>query len=54
MEDASAHLRWVASGSKVTRRAFGAVLESLKPDEELCNELGLPKLEPEGMQDFSS
>lgn len=48
MEDASAYLHYVVSGSEITRRAFGAIPESLEPDEELRNELGLPKPESLG------
>lgn len=48
MEDASAYLHHVASGSEMTRRAFGAIPESLEPDEELRNELGLAKPESSG------
>ncbi|GLT77580.1 hypothetical protein SLA2020_491500 [Shorea laevis] len=41
IEDASAYLHYVASGSETTRRAFGAIPETLQPDEEQRKELGL-------------
>ncbi|CAK7348040.1 unnamed protein product [Dovyalis caffra] len=41
MEDVSAYVHYVASGSEASRRAFGAIPESLHPDEEQCKELGL-------------
>ncbi|OWM88231.1 digalactosyldiacylglycerol synthase 2, chloroplastic-like [Punica granatum] len=50
MEDASAYLHYLASGSEISRRAFGAIPGSLEPDEELCNELALPKPKSLGRQ----
>lgn len=41
MQDASAYLHHIASGFEVSRRLFGAIPDSLQPDEELCKELGL-------------
>uniref|UniRef100_A0A2P2LGN4 Digalactosyldiacylglycerol synthase 2, chloroplastic n=2 Tax=Rhizophora mucronata TaxID=61149 RepID=A0A2P2LGN4_RHIMU len=41
MDDASAYLHNVATGSEISRRAFGAIPGSLQPDEEQCKELGL-------------
>ncbi|KAI9182103.1 hypothetical protein LWI28_022118 [Acer negundo] len=41
LEDASAYVHYVASGSEVSRRVFGAIPGSLQPDEELRKELGL-------------
>lgn len=40
-EDASAYLHYLASGFEVSRRFFGAIPESLKPDEDQRKELGL-------------
>ncbi|KAH0980324.1 hypothetical protein GBA52_007501 [Prunus armeniaca] len=42
MEGASAYVHHVASGFEATRRIFGAIPKSLQPDEEQCQELGLP------------
>lgn len=41
MEEASALVHRAASGIEVTRRVFGAIPGSLRPDEEQCKELGL-------------
>ncbi|XP_031390921.1 digalactosyldiacylglycerol synthase 2, chloroplastic-like [Punica granatum] len=41
MEDASTYLHNLASGFEISRRVFGAIPGSLKPDEELSKELGL-------------
>ncbi|TYG40851.1 hypothetical protein ES288_D12G126800v1 [Gossypium darwinii] len=41
MEATPAYLHYVALGFETTRRAFGAIPESLYPDEEQCKELGL-------------
>ena len=41
VDDASAYLHHVASGFEVSRRLFGAVPDSLQPDEQLRKELGL-------------
>lgn len=41
MEDASAYLHFVASGSEASRKAFGAIPGTLQPDAELCEDLGL-------------
>ncbi|XP_057980561.1 digalactosyldiacylglycerol synthase 2, chloroplastic [Malania oleifera] len=41
VEDASAHLHFMASGLEASRRAFGAIPGSLQPDEQQCKELGL-------------
>ncbi|KAB1214418.1 Digalactosyldiacylglycerol synthase 2, chloroplastic [Morella rubra] len=40
-EDASAFMHFVASGSEASRRMFGAIPGSMRPDEEQCKELGL-------------
>ncbi|KAF5733015.1 Digalactosyl diacylglycerol deficient 2 isoform 1 [Tripterygium wilfordii] len=42
LEDASAYLHYAASGFEVSRQVFGAIPGSLRPDEEQCEELGLP------------
>lgn len=41
MENASAYVHYVSSGSEAVRRVFGAIPASLQPDEEQCKELGL-------------
>ncbi|XP_057435587.1 digalactosyldiacylglycerol synthase 2, chloroplastic [Lotus japonicus] len=41
VDDASAYVHHVASGFEISRRMFGAIPGSLKPDEELSKELGL-------------
>lgn len=41
MEDASAFVHYAATGIEASRRAFGAIPGSLKPDEEQCKALGL-------------
>ncbi|KAK4787288.1 hypothetical protein SAY86_011121 [Trapa natans] len=41
VEEASAYIHNLASGFEISRRAFGAIPGSLKPDEELSKELGL-------------
>ncbi|XP_074263283.1 digalactosyldiacylglycerol synthase 2, chloroplastic-like [Silene latifolia] len=41
-EDASAYIHTVVVGNELSRRAFGAIPDTLYPDEELCRELGLP------------
>lgn len=41
VEDASAYVHHVVSGYETTRRVFGAIPETLQPDEEQCKELGL-------------
>ena len=41
VEDASAFVHHVASGIEISRRMFGAIPDSLQPDEELRKELGL-------------
>ncbi|XP_029128027.1 digalactosyldiacylglycerol synthase 2, chloroplastic isoform X2 [Cajanus cajan] len=41
VDDASAFVHHVASGFEISRRIFGAVPDSLQPDEELRKELGL-------------
>ncbi|CAM8894832.1 unnamed protein product [Rhodiola kirilowii] len=41
LEDASAYIHYVTSGSEFSRKVFGAVPGSLEPDEELCKDLGL-------------
>ncbi|KAL5708472.1 digalactosyldiacylglycerol synthase [Ranunculus cassubicifolius] len=41
IEAASALVHFAASGFEVTRRAFGAIPGSLKPNKEQCSELGL-------------
>ncbi|CAM9002623.1 unnamed protein product [Rhodiola kirilowii] len=46
LEDASAYLHYVASGSEFSRKVFGAVPGSLEPDEELCKDLGLSPKKP--------
>jgi digalactosyldiacylglycerol synthase len=40
VEDASAYVHHVASGFEISRRIFGAIPDSLQPDEQLCKELG--------------
>ncbi|PNX93443.1 digalactosyldiacylglycerol synthase chloroplastic-like [Trifolium pratense] len=40
VEDASAYVHHVASGFEVSRRIFGAIPDSLQPDEQLRKELG--------------
>ncbi|KAG5135062.1 hypothetical protein JHK82_026250 [Glycine max] len=41
VDEASAYVHHVASGFEVSRRIFGAIPDSLQPDEELRKELGL-------------
>ncbi|XVF73253.1 hypothetical protein PTKIN_Ptkin12aG0186700 [Pterospermum kingtungense] len=41
VEDTSAYIHHVALGFETTRRAFGAIPDSLNVDEEQCKELGL-------------
>ncbi|RZS23971.1 hypothetical protein BHM03_00056987, partial [Ensete ventricosum] len=41
VEEASAFLHNTVSGIEVARCAFGAIPETLQPDEQLCKELGL-------------
>ncbi|URE24269.1 digalactosyldiacylglycerol synthase 2 [Musa troglodytarum] len=41
LEEASVYLHQKISGIEVARRAFGAIPKSLKPDDQLCRELGL-------------
>lgn len=41
MDEASANLHFLASGFELSRRVFGAIPGTLKPDEQLCRELGL-------------
>lgn len=41
VEEASAFLHNTISGIEVARCAFGAIPETLQPDEQLCKELGL-------------
>ncbi|XP_019413860.1 PREDICTED: digalactosyldiacylglycerol synthase 2, chloroplastic-like [Lupinus angustifolius] len=41
VEDASAFVHHVASGFEISRRIFGAIPDSLQPDEQLRKELGL-------------
>ncbi|XP_057532232.1 digalactosyldiacylglycerol synthase 2, chloroplastic [Amaranthus tricolor] len=41
LEDASAYIHNAVSGFEFTRTAFGAIPGTLKPDEEICKELGL-------------
>lgn len=41
LEEASVSLHQKISGIEVARRAFGAIPKSLKPDDQLCKELGL-------------
>ncbi|CAD5164341.1 digalactosyldiacylglycerol synthase 2, chloroplastic isoform X1 [Musa acuminata AAA Group] len=41
LEEASVYLHQKISGIEVARRAFGAIPKSLKPDDQLCKELGL-------------
>lgn len=41
IEDASAYVHHVVSGSEAARKVFGAIPETLQPDEEQCKELGL-------------
>lgn len=41
LEGASASLHQALSGIEITRRAFGAIPKSLRPDEQQCKELGL-------------
>ncbi|KAK7295020.1 hypothetical protein RJT34_17923 [Clitoria ternatea] len=41
VEDVSAFVHHVASGFEVSRRIFGAIPDSLQPDEQLTKELGL-------------
>ncbi|XP_041000170.1 digalactosyldiacylglycerol synthase 2, chloroplastic-like [Juglans microcarpa x Juglans regia] len=48
MEDASAYVHFLASGSEASRKMFGAIPGSLQPDEQQCKELGLAI--PAGMQ----
>ncbi|XP_074579901.1 digalactosyldiacylglycerol synthase 2, chloroplastic-like [Curcuma longa] len=47
-EEAAAYLHNIISGIEAARRAFGAIPNTLQPDEQLCKELGLsfprPKL----------
>lgn len=41
LEDASAYIHYVTSGSEFSRKVFGAVPGSLEPDEELRKDLGI-------------
>ncbi|MED6217110.1 Digalactosyldiacylglycerol synthase 2, chloroplastic [Stylosanthes scabra] len=41
MEDASAFVHHVASGMEISRRIFGAIPDTLEPDEMQCKELGI-------------
>ncbi|KAL0922364.1 hypothetical protein M5K25_006343 [Dendrobium thyrsiflorum] len=41
VEEASAILHNTVSGIEVARRAFGAIPKTLRPDEQMCKELGL-------------
>ncbi|XP_041026161.1 digalactosyldiacylglycerol synthase 2, chloroplastic [Juglans microcarpa x Juglans regia] len=41
MEDASAYVHYVASGSEASRKVFGAIPGSLQANEQQCKELGL-------------
>ncbi|TKY65496.1 Digalactosyldiacylglycerol synthase 2 [Spatholobus suberectus] len=41
VDDASAYVHHVASGLEISRRIFGAIPDSLQPDEQLRKELGL-------------
>lgn len=43
VEDASAYVHHVASGFEISRRIFGAIPDSLQPDEQLRKELGFVK-----------
>ncbi|XP_058739888.1 digalactosyldiacylglycerol synthase 2, chloroplastic-like [Vicia villosa] len=43
VEDASAYVHHVASGFEISRRIFGAIPDSLQPDEQLRKELGYSK-----------